>query len=239
MFIGVIAGWILAAALGETVSGNSTGSMLLVPGLFVWGAPTFDAGVVITCVIGALVLLSMSFASIQSMSEVVKRDVSDNALKSSIALHGAAAVFAGMGASVAFMPYASSTGVVQMTGIASRKPLYWGAAGMIILGVIGPIGVFFSTIPSCVGSPAILVIFAMIIGQAFNEISRISLSNREYLVIGLSLLGGIGVMFLPAGVFNSLPFALSCLCSNGLIIGTVAALLLEHVILRTRWSNQR
>lgn len=140
---------------------------------------------------------------------------------------------------MAFMPYASSTGVVQMTGIASRKPLYWGAAGMIILGVIGPIGVFFSTIPSCVGSPAILVIFAMIIGQAFNEISRISLSNREYLVIGLSLLGGIGVMFLPASVFNSLPFALSCLCSNGLIIGTVAALLLEHVILRTRGSNQR
>lgn len=234
VFIGVIAGWALAGVLGVTVSGNNSGSMFLVPDIFVWGKPTFDPGVSITCVIGALVLLSMSFASIQSLSEVVDRRVSDRQLKTSIALHGAAAVFAGAGSSIAFMPYASSAGVVQMTGIASRKPLYWASVGMIILGIIGPIGVFFSTIPSCVGSPAILVIFAMIIGQAFKEISKITLTNREYLVLGLSLLGGIGIMFLPAGVFNQLPFVFSCLCSNGLIMGTVIAFLLEHIILRRK-----
>nr|WP_312648632.1 solute carrier family 23 protein [Aminipila sp.] len=41
-----------------------------------------------------------------------------------------------------FVPFASSMGVIAMTGMASRRPFYLGSAFMIVLGLIAPVGSF-------------------------------------------------------------------------------------------------
>ena len=72
-FIGVAAGWILAIILGN----KRTKPYLRQKGswnyrhLFAWGKPSFDLGITITCVIGATVLLSMCFASIDGMAKTL------------------------------------------------------------------------------------------------------------------------------------------------------------------------
>ncbi|MGN0658801.1 MAG: uracil-xanthine permease family protein [Emergencia sp.] len=234
-FIGVLAGWVLAWTLGITQQADLTaGGIISLPEVFAWGRPTFDAGVVITCIIAAFVLLSMTFASIGGMSEVIGDRVDSRRLSKTIGIHGLATVLAGIFPTVAFMPYVSSTGIVKMTGVAARKPFYIAAVCMIVMGMIAPLGAFFSTIPDPVGYGALIMIYALIMGQGFNEFKKVSFTNRENFIAGISLLIGTGVMFLPAEAFSGLPQIAGYILSNGLIDGMVIAFLLEHVILRKR-----
>ncbi len=60
------------------------------------------------------------------------------------------------------------------------------------------------------------------------------LSARDYLVIGLPILMGGLVSILPEGFFQDLPGAVRGLVKNGLVVGIVLVLLLEHVLLPVR-----
>lgn len=234
-FIGMIAGWILAAFSGVTEEPDFLqNGFITLPKLFAWGSPTFDGGVAVTCVISAFVLISMVFASINGMGAMVGEEITEQKMRRSIFFHGMAACMTGLFSSIAFMPYVSSIGVVEMTRVAARRPMYLAAAGMILMGLIAPFGALFATIPACVGNGALIIIFALCIGQALREFGKVQFESRENLIVGLSMIIGVGIMFLPAGTFNGLPTVAACLLSNGLIVGMAAAFLLEHVVMRKK-----
>lgn len=112
--------------------------------------------------------------------------------------------------------------------------MYLAAGGMIVMGLIAPFGALFATIPACVGNGALIIIFALCIGQALREFRKVEFESRENLIVGLSMIIGCGIMFLPAGTFSKLPATAACLLSNGLIVGMAAAFLLEHVVMRKK-----
>ena len=211
-FIGMVAGWILAVVLGITEKVNFLqNGIVTMPTLLAWGKPTYDGGVVLTCMISAFVLISMVFASINGMGAMVGETITEKKMQRSIFFHGMATFMTGGFSSIAFMPYVSSIGVVEMTGVA-----------------------LFATIPACVGNGALIIIFALCIGQALREFRKVEFESRENLIVGLSMIIGCGIMFLPAGTFSKLPATAACLLSNGLIVGMAAAFLLEHVVMRKK-----
>lgn len=239
-FIGVLAGWFLAYLMGLTTSTNVlTNGVFSLPKAFAWGRPTFNIGIVVTCVIAAFALLSMVFASVGGMSEVVEEKPSDATIKKSMVLHGLATTLTGIFPTVPFMPYVSSIGIVKMTGIAARAPFLIASVLMLVFGFISPIGLFFSTIPNAVGYAALIIIYALILGQGLREFQKVNLENRENFIVGISMLIGIGVMFLPASTFSNLPQVASYLLSNGLIDGIITAFLLEHLILKNRNQEEK
>lgn len=234
-FIGVLAGWVLAYIMGITTRADlMADGVISLPKVFAWGRPTFDVGIVVTCIIAAFVLLSMTFASINGMSEVVGDEVDSKRMNKTIGIHGFATVLCGIFPTVAFMPYVSSTGIVKMTGVAARKPFYLASVLMMVMGMIAPFGAFFSTIPNAVGYAALIMIYALIMGQGFNEFRKVDFTNRENFIVGISMLIGMGVMFLPSEAFRGLPQVAGYILSNGLIDGMAIAFLLEHVILKKR-----
>lgn len=235
IFIGMGVGWIITAVLGKTTAVDY-GSMPLVslPKFMAWGKPTFDLGITITCVIGALMLLSMSFAALTGMSELVDEEISDKKLRRAVGLHGVSTVMTGSFGTIGFMTYISSIGVVQMTGVAALKPLEIASWAMIAMGIIGPVGIFFSSIPASVGNCGQIMIFALCIGQGLKEFRKVEFTGRENLIVGLSMIIGTGIMFMPSEVFLQMPPVASCILSNGLIVGMLVAFLLEHVVLRKK-----
>ena len=63
------------------------------------------------------------------------------------------------------------------------------------------------------------------------------LDGRDYLVIGIPItMGGI-ISILPEGFFKALPSTLHALLKNGLIVGIVLVLLLEHILLYRKGSD--
>jgi len=62
--------------------------------------------------------------------------------------------------------------------------------------------------------------------------TREPLDTRRSFVVGLGLLTGTGIMFVPTGFWTSAPYWISSVLSNGVITGTIVAILVEQTVLR-------
>jgi xanthine/uracil permease len=231
--IGVAIGWGTAILLGigEEIKSNGD-SLVSIPAVFAWGTPTFNWGVVITCVVGSLMLFANLIASINGMADVIGEEVSKKRLNRSGSLYGLTGMIAGILPTVGFVPFASSMGVISMTRVASRRPFYLASVFMIVLGLVAPVGAFFASIPPAVGYSAMMIVFALIFGQGLRELQRIEFTPRENFIVGISMLVGMGIMFLPTSIFVSLPGFAKYVFSNGLIDGMLLTIILEQLILR-------
>lgn len=231
VLLGAGLGWITAFSLGISPQASQYGAPLPAgPEIFAWGMPTFDIGVVLTCVIAALLLFSNLVASILGMSTVTGEPLTPAMFNRGAVFTGVSDLFAGLGAVIGFIPYASAIGFTAMTGVASRKPFIAGALSITILGLFPQVGVFFAAIPPAVGNAVMFVVFCLILGMGLKEFAKVDLTNREMYIAGIALMVGVGVMFLPQAVFNHLPPLLRYLLLNGMVDGLVICILLEQFL---------
>lgn len=236
ILVGIAGGWILAALAG--VSHGVTwgyGSMVALPQIFAWGRPTFDLGIVLTCVLTGLLVLSNLVASILAMERVLETELPKRSYDRGVALTGLSDILSGMGSTVGFVPYSAGAGMVSLTKVASRLPFIIFSAALLVMGLLPPVGAFLASIPEPVGYSALLASFCQMIGFGLKDYARMKLTSRDYFVVGLPLLFGTGLMFLPAGAFEGAPALARYILGNGFIAGMLLCMLLEHVLLPKRF----
>jgi len=229
---GIAVGWLLALPLGMAPPAPWQGAGLFRwPQLFAWGRPTFDGGIVITCVFTGLLVLSNLVASILAMEKTIGREASRPVYDRGVALTGVADILAGAGATVGFVPLSLGAAMVGMTGVASRLPFILFALLMALLGLLPTVGALLSAIPVPVGYTVLMVSFCQMIGFGLRDFLQLDLDNRDFYVLGLTLLFGTGTMFIPPAALAGLPALLRYLLGNGFIAGMLLCILLEHVFL--------
>jgi xanthine/uracil permease len=228
--VGVAVGWIAAAIAGLWPAPSFQGGIFSLPEPLSWGTPALNPGIMASCIIGELLLMSMTFASMGSMSAALGESADEKTVGRSLLLQGFATILSGIFPAVPPMPYISSTGVVLMTGVAARKPFALACVMIIVLGLISPVFLLLASMPVLVAYSTTIVIFALIFGQGIREFKKCVMDNRESYIIGISMILGIGTMFLPSGAFSALPQSLELILSNGLVVGTVAVILLERAL---------
>lgn len=231
-------GWLMHYFLGLQ-AGPQTGIVprIISPDIFAWGAPTFDAGVIFTFILSAVVLFSNLVATIIGMGNVTGERVYEKTFDRGAMITGVSDAFAGLGAVIGFIPYGSAIALTAITRVASRKPFILGAVFLIILGVIPQIGMVFISIPATVGNSVMFVVFTLILGMGIKEFAKIELGDHEIFVIGISLLIGVGIMFLPKESCNNIPYAFRYILLNGLVVGVMVAIALEQTLLRKRVAS--
>ncbi len=235
MLVGVALGWVLAYILQIAQPITPSGqSFFAVPRPLVWGTPTVNVGVIVTCLIGQFVLFSNYAASVYGMSDVLHQPFEKREMKRGTFLFGVMAALSGIFCITGSLPLASTPSLIKITRVASRGPFLLGGIFAMVMGLITPICTFFSTIPAAVGYAALLVTFAMMIEQALRDYRKVQFTMREGMIVGVSLLVGIGIMFLDTSVFMNLPQMLQYIFSNGLIVGLIIAILMEHVFMRKK-----
>ena len=233
VLIGTFIGWLFAIPMGLAVRPESS-SFLSPPGVFAFGPPTFSPGIVIVSVFASFVLLSMVYAGIIGMSEVVDKKVDARGMKNGVLLHGIGAAVAGVFSIVPNLPYITPIGMVSMTGVAARRPFMVGGLILAAMGLVSPVGALFSSIPIPVGYATMTVLFALIFKQGLHEVQKDAgrFPDKIGYVVGIAMIIGVGTMFLPFEAFSQLPGILPYLLSNGLIDGTVIAVVLDKALLR-------
>lgn len=233
ILLGSAIGWLTAILLGLSPDAyDKSSDFLLLPAVFPWGTPTFDPGVVLTCILAALIVLSNLVASILGLCSLTGEPPKSKLFNRGTGITGLADMLAGVFSIVGFVPYASAVGYTAMTGVAARRPFYLGAGLLTALGVLPPVSAFFAALPLPVGYSVMFVVYTLILGMGIKEFAKLTLTTRETIIIGISLLIGIGALFLPSQTFNELPAALRYLLLNGLVDGVLICILLEQVILR-------
>ena len=234
ILIGIAVGWIFAVIIGIGAEhfGEPAGSgaFFVLPEIFAWGTPTFNPGILLTCIIGSFLLFANFFASTIGMADLLHEEFTEKQINRGTAFFGVTTIMTGAFCTIGFVPFATSIGIVRMTSVATRKPFYLGSAIMIILGVIGPVGLFFAAIPPAVGYGSLSVLFAIIVKQGTDSIKKAELTERKGFAFGLSLLIGTGLMMQPFELFSSIPTILEPFLSNGLLVGVVLSIILEQAL---------
>ena len=232
ILIAIAVGWVFAVAVGLGNFGDmsSIEGFFILPELFPWGTPSLDPGILITCIIGSFLLFANVMGSFLGMADVLEDEFTEKQLNRGTAFFGVSTMATGAFATIGFVPFATSIGIVRMTGVATRKPFYLGAAAMIVLGIIGPVGMFFAAIPPSVGYGALLVLFGVILKQGTDSIKKAEVTERKGFALGISMLAGTGLMMQPFDIFSGLPQIIVPFASNGLLVGVILAIILEQAL---------
>jgi xanthine/uracil permease len=229
------AGWVLFSLFGLGEGMNSyKGPAFALPEVFAFGAPVFDSGLMVTSVFITFLLITNMLASIRVTGQVLKEKGdfdTEFRYRASGFTAGVNQVLGGIFSAIGSVPISGAAGFIATTGITRLLPFI--ISSLLIIGASFLPGAmaFFASLPAPVGYSVTFVIFANMIAIAFSEFDRESEKNRTRLVIGISLMAGVGAMFVPGEAFSDVPPALVSILNNGLILGTLTAVIADQFTL--------
>jgi uracil permease len=201
----------------------------LVPGL-----PSFPLSAILPFLVAYLAVVINGVGSIYSIGEIVGREDMERRVARGIGWTGLGGLAAGVLGSLGTVSFGISPGVVLVTRVGSRYPVTLCGGLLCLLAFFQQILVLLLSIPSSVVGAALLTAMASQVGAGIAVLTRSGrkLEGRDYLVVGLSILLAGLITFLPVAFFRDLPPGVQAFFKNGLVVGIVAVLLLEHLFLR-------
>ena len=196
--------------------------------------PTLNLGVLVSFLVCYLALAINDLGSIQSMNRLLEVQDMDRRIWRGITVTGICNILSGCLGIIGPVNYSLSPGVVMSTGCASRFTLIPAA---ILIGVVGfsPAAIaFLGGVPSVVVGCVMLYILTSQIAAGLLVANQDRVFQFEDgLVIGLPVLLGTVIAFLPTDVLATFPVVLRPVLGNGFVVGTVGAFLLDRTMFRT------
>jgi uracil permease len=200
------------------------------------GAPEFSPPAILCGMLAYLAVAVNAVGSMQGVAGVVGVDDIARRMDRGLAITGLSGVLAsGLGV-VGTVGYSTSPGVILVTRVASRRALAMCGGILAAAGLLPRMGALLAAVPAAVVGAALAVALASQVGAAIGAITAggRKLAGRDYLIVGLPVLLGTLASTLPPALIATLPAGLASLAGNGLVLGIVMVLLLEHGLLRVR-----
>jgi xanthine/uracil permease len=201
---------------------------------------SIEPGVLISFLFCFFALSVNDLGSIQSMKELIDPPRMNQRINRGITFTGLSNIVAGLFGVIGPVNFSLSPGVITATGNASRFTLL-PASTLLFLLSFSPFAVSLmgSIPPVVVGSVLVYILSyqvaaGLIVAFKPGEVFEL----RDGLVVGLPVLLGTVVAFLPAPVLSSFPPVLRPIIGNGFVIGVIAALILEHGIFSLKYLKK-
>ena len=125
--------------------------------------------------------------------------------------------------------FAQNNGLIQLTGVASRRVGYYIAAFLVILSAFPFVGGVFSIMPEPVLGGATLLMFGTVAASGVRIIASQNIDRKAILVLAVSFACGLGVELVP-DILSQMPTAIKGIFSSGITTGGVAAIVANVVI---------
>jgi len=230
VLLGISLGWVLYAVLGKTIHMPSHLPLIKLPGIFAWGMPRFDIGMMLTATLFTFLLVANTIAAISAVKQVTPLSKEDEkkTLNRGVSVGGLSHVISSMFSTIGIVPLPASAGFIQLTGQRKVKPFLIASLILAVISLTPSIVSFISLLPGPIANAALLATFVQMIGISFQSILREELNQRRLTILGISLLIGLGIMFLPEIAFSAIPSSFQYVLSNGLLVGTLIVIVLEQ-----------
>lgn len=227
LLIGIIVGWIVFALIFKPESSIS-GSTKFALELFPLGKPAWDIGIIITTVLAGLLNTANTFGALKGTESMYEVETTKSEYRASFTITGVFTLIAGIFGLVPNSPYVSSIGFLSQTGIIKRAPFILGGFMFLIMGLIPPLGHFFSQLPLSIGSAALFVSYLLLLNSSLNFFKQVVFNTVNIYRSAVPLFVGIVIMTLPATYFITIPSIIRPVLSSGLLVGIILALVLEN-----------
>jgi xanthine/uracil permease len=235
MFLGVVVGTLLFAMLGRLDwQGVLAAPWVASPARWMPALPHFNWPAMLAFALAYLAVIVNSLGSIQGIANITDLKRLPASLNRGILVNGLAGVCCGLAGIVGTVSYSMSPGVVLVSRVASRFGITFCGGILVVAAFVPKLAALLALVPAPVVGAALCVGLGGQVGAGLAIITahQRKLTGRDYLVVGVPVIVGTMVSILPHGFLAALPAAGQVFVGNGLIVGIVLVLSLEHLLLR-------
>jgi xanthine permease len=228
VLIGLVGGTLLAAFLGQVdLAPISQATWFHFPQPFYFGLPTFDIWSILLMMIISIVSMVESTGVYFALGDITGQKIGEDELKCGYRAEGLAVILGGIFNTFPYTGFSQNVGLVQLSGIKTRRPIYFSAIFLIILGLLPKIGAVAQIIPEPVLGGGMLVMFGMVAVQGMRMLSKVDFTNdKNLLLIAISIGFGLGFNIVPT-LFSRLPETVKMFTGNGIVMSSVSAIILN------------
>lgn len=228
VLIGLIVGTLIASCMGlVSLKPVAEASWFHLPQFFYFVVPEFEWSSCLTMIIIALVSLVESTGVFFAIGDLLHQDITEEDLKKGYRAEGLAQIFGGLFNTFPYTTFSQNVGLLQLSGIKTKRPIYWAAGLLMAMGLLPKIGALVTIIPDSVLGGAMLVMFTMIAVQGIKMLTKVDFeNNRNILIVAISIGMGLGVTVYPQ-IFQDLPQTIQLFLGNGIVVASICATLLN------------
>ncbi len=190
---GLAVGYLVALMMGMVdLSGIFEGGLVALPRLLPY-APEFHLGAILSVTIIFMVSAAETIGdSTAVVSGGLNREITTREISGSLACDGYASAISSLFGCPPVTSFSQNVGLINMTRVVNRFTIMTGALFMILAGLLPPVGNFFASLPESVLGGCTLMMFGTITVSGIQMISKAGFSQRNVVIVALSLAVGIG-----------------------------------------------
>ena len=229
ILIGIVVGYLVCIPLG-LVDFNPVkeASWLSFPKILEFGV-TFDAKAVMAFIPAYFVATIGTVGCLKAIGETSNIDIGDKRVAAGVLSDGVGSALGGLVGSCPNTSFSQNIGIISLTKVASRHVAVMAGILLVILGFLPKVAAIITGIPNPVLGGVGIMMFGTVAAAGIRTLSNIKLTERNLLIIAISMGLGLGVTFRP-DVIHNLPEAIRMIFSSGISTGTIAALILNAVL---------
>lgn len=246
VFMGLIGGIILAAALGylddNIIKRAPVVTFPLIARRFKLG---FYAPALIPVIIGYIVSAVETIGDIAAASEASRVETDgpefESRIQGGLLADGVNSFIAGLLTSSPTTTFSQNNGVIALTRCANRSAGYWAAIWLFLFGVLGKVGGVFVAMPDAVLGGMTTFLFANVAVSGLRILSGLQWTRRDRFILAISLGLGLGVVVIPKAFSFFIPEASNSftkalrdgavlILTSGYSVGALVAMLMNWLI---------
>ena len=239
VLIGLVVGYIVAIPMGKIdFSSLSQAPLLSVPVPFKLGF-AFHIDAIIAMIFVYMVSTVETIGDITAITNSgLNREAKEKEIIGGVLADGLGSL---MGAIFNVLPntsFGQNVGIVSMTKIVNRFVVATGACILILAGIFPKVGALLSLMPSSVLGGASIVMFSMIVVSGIKLITTDKLTERNTMILAVSLGLGLGVAYVP-GFFDSFPESIQLIFGESkTVLPAILAVILNTVLPKEEFISE-
>jgi xanthine/uracil permease len=199
-------------------------------------SPVFEAGPVLAFLFCFLALAINELGSVEAVGRILGASDMDGRVRRGVGVAGLGSATSGLLGVIGPVDYSMSAGLIAATGCAARLTLAPAGVALSACALFPSFIELLTAIPKPVMGAALLytMVSQLASGLSMLVAQKAVSTFSQGVVVGFPLMAALAVSFSPTGAMSAFPSLLRPVIGNGFVIGTLAVVFLEHVMLRSQ-----
>ena len=231
VLIGLIVGYIVAIPMGKIdFSSLSQAALLSLPVPFQLGFE-FPIDAIIAMIFVYMVSTVETIGDTTAIANSgLGREASEKEIVGAVLADGIGSLVGTLFSVLPNTSFGQNVGIVAMTKIVNRFVIATGACILILAGIFPKVGALISLMPASVLGGASIVMFSMIVVSGIRLITTETLTERNAMIVAVSLGLGLGVAYVP-GFFDTFPESIQLIFGESkTVLPAILAVILNIVL---------
>ncbi|CAH1058419.1 nucleobase:cation symporter-2 family protein [Paenibacillus pseudetheri] len=235
VLVGLVAGTAIAYGMG-IVNFSTVGdaSWVSIAQPFYFGWPEFSLTAIFTMIIVNIVSMVESTGVYFAVGKVIDQKVEQKQIVNGLRSEGVAIMLGGIFNAFPYTAFSQNVGLISLSRIKTRNVIFAAGGIMIVLGLLPKLAALTTIVPNAVLGGAMIVMFGSVAVSGISILSDVDLrKDGNLLIAACSIAVGLGSATLPA-MFAELPEFARMLLQNGIVSGSLTAIVLNIVLSKTK-----